>query len=233
MREELKSELSAPLQMLDLVYANACSANGHSWERINHAMSGALQIAIGAGFRFDIDDWGYIRSHWNSGYWLGSDVERWYTEAVSSSNKSMIDSYEKLAGREPFIADDVTPMDAWTGSRQRERLAVGSIFSWQGSKVRVNSFSSDGTAVNCTDDLSYEQKKTVKPKRYKITRKMIIDDRADRKEREKLFYQLSAAADKPGAAKKILKDLGIKTRDEKLSVPIEKLREVAAKYCKE
>lgn len=165
-----KSEKRSPvIELLDHVYAQSMKADPRSWQRINNAMRDALGIAIGSLFEFAGDDFKYIVDHYRSGYWLGEDVERWYSECVASGNSSAYMSFEKMKGnRAPLIADSVDPVESKfahvTGIRAKERLHVGASFTWKGHRVTVTSFSSDGSCTACayaTRDSAPEQTKEV------------------------------------------------------------------------
>lgn len=176
---------SAVIRLLDLVYAESLKSTGHSWGRLNSAMRNALSIAIGVGFKFSIGDFKHIFTNYKSGYWVGDEVEWWYTKSVSASNMSAIASFETYKGREPFIADRVDQpkcdFSHLTGPRSKERLSVGAQFVWKGDRVRVNSFAPDGSYLNaCSYRRTGAFTKKV-AKRFKITRQDIISDRAARK----------------------------------------------------
>lgn len=48
------------IALLNLVWEQTNTATAHSWERLNHAMRNALELAIGAGFPFALEDMQYI-----------------------------------------------------------------------------------------------------------------------------------------------------------------------------
>ena len=228
--------------LLDHVYAKSQRGCSRSWSKLNNTLRMALEIAIGGGFKWDIDDCKYVVNHYNSGYWLGENFERWYSLCIAASNASAIASYESYVGRQGFIADNVTPTECslshMTGDRVQERIGVGFKFLFQGKRVICNSFGPDGTYLNATEYFGYSSTpRTDKPKRFKITREMIIADRAERKERKEIELKLTEFADQSDRmqpeskmAAKILKSLGVKKRSELDSLPIEKLRSVAEKY---
>lgn len=151
MKTKLKT--SPVIQLLDHVYEHALKAKPRSWQRVNYAMHRALEIAIGSLFEFHADDWSKIVNGYNSGYWLGDDIERWYSLCVADGNDSGRDSFEKLRGRESLIADSVEPVKSHfahvTGRRQKERLHVGAKFDWYGYRVTVTSFKADGSCTAC------------------------------------------------------------------------------------
>lgn len=52
----MKENRSAPIRLLDITWGSTNDSTAHSWERLNHAMHSALKLAIGAGFKFEPDD---------------------------------------------------------------------------------------------------------------------------------------------------------------------------------
>jgi hypothetical protein len=233
-----KQKKSAVIELLDLVYNRTNESVEHSWERLNHSMRRALELAIGAGFDFAEGDMAHIHANYRSHYWLGESSEWVYALAIGVGNLTAAKSYEAYANREPFIADDVrlhingqcyTQGDP--GKRQRERLAVGSEFPWKGATARVTSFSGDGTTITaCTyrkiKNGDYERERI--HKRYKISRDDIIADRAERKERKELHAKATALvlAGKLVSGE-FLKRLGVESKAEFDAVPIAKVRKVA------
>jgi hypothetical protein len=191
----VKSAKSAFIQMMDLVWDNANDATSHSWERLNGAMHSALNLGIGSGFKLDEDDIACVMANYSTGYWIGESSEWVYGLAIAVENASAIKSFEKWKGRAPIIADDVT-LNSHSGythgghlARAKERLAVGSKFPFRGLELTVTSFNGDScTACSYKETgKSYERKID---KRFKITRELIIEERAERKERGKLIAEL-------------------------------------------
>jgi hypothetical protein len=233
-----KQKKSAVIELLDLVYDRANEAVEHSWERLNHAMRHALELAVGAGFTFAESDIAYVHANYRSGYWLGESSEWVYALAIGVGNLTAAKSYEAYAKREPFIADDVRLhinsqgyTNGDSGKRQRERLAVGSEFPWKGATARVTSFSGDGlTLTACTykPRNSNDHLRERIDKRYKISRDDIIADRAERKERKELHVKATAfvLAGKLVSGE-FLKRLGVESQAEFDAVPIAKVRKVA------
>ncbi len=209
-----KARSSSVIKLLDLVYASTNDATSHSYERLNHAMRNALKLAIGAGFKFDIDDVAYILSNYRSGYWVGASDEWIYGDAIAVGNTSAIASYEAVKSREPIIADDVdlhfrNSYLHQSGARQRERLCVGATFTFRGQTLTVTSFASDSSYANAC---SYVNRKV--SKRFKVTREDIIVDRAERKERKKILASLKDVGEKEGRTAEIVKALGVKTEQD-------------------
>lgn len=185
-----KPKTSDAIKLLDLVWKNTNDGTSHSYERLNHAMHAALSLAIGACFKFQIDDYRHILCNYRTGYWIGESDEWVYKLAIGVENMSAIQSFEAEKDREPFIADDVSfeVYGGWTHgerfTRQRERLCVGARFPWKGMKLTVTSFANDQSYLTaCSykkDDGTCGRAKI--DKRIKITRQDILDNRAMRKE---------------------------------------------------
>jgi hypothetical protein len=229
-----KDTRSDVIKLLDIVWAGANEATDHSWERLNHAMRDAVQLCIAAGMKFAETDIDHVRNNYRSGYWIGDSREWIYSLAVADGNGSAVKAFEMSFGREPFIADGVTPSQHcgahMTSERQKERLHVGAYFQWKGEHVKVTSF--DDTAkivIACSyhpGKDGYRTESKIK-KRYKITREDIIEDRAERKERDKLDAELVSIGEKAGLNnRKIVDKLGIKTRQEFDTLPTAKIRKV-------
>jgi hypothetical protein len=234
-----KARRSSVIELLDLVYAAANDATSHSYERLNRAMSNALQLAIGSGFKFATGDVEYILSNYKAGYWVGESDEWIYGEAIEVGNTSAIASYEAAKKREGIIADDVdfresrNPYLHMSGTRQRERLCVGATFVYRGQKLKVTSFADDSSYVNACLYVKVDEYRSKVSKRLKLTRDDIIADRAERKERKKQLELLADAGTKNGTTAEIVKALGVKTRDDYAQLSIEKIRKVAKKFLGE
>lgn len=227
-----KQQRSAVLQLLDLVYAVSNKGTSHSYERLNHAMRNALELAVGAGFEFDEGDVAYILGpNYRSSYWVGSSDEWIYSQAIAVGNSSAIASYELAKKRQAIIADDVdlhcdrNHYLHMSGTRQRERICVGATFTYRGQTLTVTSFASDSSYANAC---SYVNRKV--SKRFKITRDDIIADRSERKERNKILALLKDVGDKEGTTAEIVKALGVKTTQDYAKLDIEKIRNVASKF---
>ncbi len=131
-------ELSPAMQLLDLVWENEGYSMGHSWDRLNQAMSRALSLAICYDFRFDLKDFGEIATKHRFGYWGGNDRhmlgEGFYAAACGDTygeNRSACRSFEKWKQRKPFIFDG-------------HRIAIGKEFQWHSRRLWCTSFSEDG-----------------------------------------------------------------------------------------
>lgn len=189
-----KDKISPVRQLLSLVWGQSLKATGHSWERLNHSMYAAMQLAINAGMPFEADDFSAAMNEFRAGYWFGeTGGESLYTLAVQTGNLSAAQAYEAWKGRPPFIVDDVDP--GWnrsfahtTGKRARGRVAVGFSFPWQGHDVTVTSFSDDGRYLTACAYTKGDRRKVTR--RFKITIAGIRADRRLRKERDDLYKRL-------------------------------------------
>ena len=163
----------------------------HSWRYIDRSMSRALSLAIQSGCEFDVGDFAKLGEGFTFGRWwwganiiVGEHCEYFYGLAVAAGNLSAAKAIEAHKGRDPFIADEVRTDG---GSRQRERLALGFSFPWQGEEVKVTSFSDDGTYLTACSYRPHEDRYSNKVlHRYTITAADIRADRKDRKRRDAL-----------------------------------------------
>jgi len=228
----VKKEKASPVrQLLSLVWSHSLKATGHSWERLNHSMYAAMQLAINAGMPFDADDFSAAMNEFRAEYWFGeTGGESLYTLAVQTGNLSAAQAYEAWKGRSPFIADDVDP--GWnrsfahvTGRRQRGRLAVGFKFPWQGQKVTVTSFSRDGTYLTACAYTKGDRRKVTR--RFQITVADIHADRRRRRERDRLYTRLRKLCIGGGTILETFKErAGISSQEDWQDAPLEKIREL-------
>ena len=238
-RKEPEDTRSAVIKLLDLTWQNANAKTSFSYERLNHSMANAVSLAIGAGFAFAEDDIKLIRANYRSSYWIGESDEWMYCEAVAVGNMSAIKSYEKWKKREPFIAEQVdiqmrrhNAYQHGSGSRQKERLVVGATFKWQGAPVKVTSFSSDQSYINCCSykrikgQYGYSEKID---KRFKITRSELLEGRAFDRERRTLIDRIRGCANE-AAHKAISTKLKIKKLCDYETVSLDKLRAAVDKH---
>lgn len=167
---------SAVIELLRHVWRSQGQAGGgRSWERLNHAMSSALGLAVWSLFRFDRDDFIRIAKNFNIGYWGGNDRhmcgECFYSAACEGShgaNRSAAIAFERWVGRKAFILKEAKR------SPSGRRLAIRSQFIWQGETVTVTSFSADGsflTAVvrNYEHDERGSYRRCAVKRRFKVT----------------------------------------------------------------
>lgn len=200
-----------PVALVRLVREEAQAATSHSWERYNTALRKALQLAIGAGFRFHSQDFHKLND-FRPGYWMGSDREWVYSMAVAEGNESAAKAWEEYKGREPIICDGVTPVlrhDSYahtSGTRSQERIHVGCKFKFRGFEVQVTSFNTAGAAIAVARD---------DRRRFTITRQGAIQERADQKGRKQISDQLFSRVEKGEfTSKEVMAKLGCATKEE-------------------
>lgn len=227
-----KDTRSQVVKFLDSVW-NAKVGVPHSWERINHAMREALQLAI-CRFQFEPDDFNAVENGYGSGYWF--DKEASYALAVICDNRSACESCEKMIGRGPIIADNVRLRPYGdhggvhvVGDRQSCRLHVGCSFHWNGEQVTVTSFRGSAAIACAYNPDTYTFRKKVR-KRFTITRDDVIADRAERKRREEILDELTKIDKDNGddRTEEILQEIGVRTKVEFMKVPLKKLERVLA-----
>lgn len=132
----MSKKKSPVYRFVHMLYTESMEATGHSWTRLNTALSSALATAISAGMRMDPNDFNDIGGDMNGGYWFGtnnneSQGEGFYNVAVKANNLSACQSFEKYRGRNPFV---------WEG----RRLCLGERFSWKGEWVTVTRMPASG-----------------------------------------------------------------------------------------
>lgn len=142
----------------------------HSWIVYNQQVRKTCHIAA-AGFRWRESDFDKIVALHNSRYsickCLGENAIEWlYATAVLAGNMSACIEIERFLKRPPIIADGAN-------GRQRDRLCLDSIFSYDGRELRVTSFRGDGQVV-CVPLV----KETGKPKLYRLVAADIKCNRA-------------------------------------------------------
>lgn len=147
----MKTNLSSPMQLLTLVWENKQKATGHSWLKINHAMSEALSLAIRSGMEFGIDDFAAMELPFRSGYWRY--LENNYRDAVLYRNSSAWKAIENRLERTPFIVKGAS-ISTHTGDgpvgQGLARIIIGAEFVWDGKRVKVTSINDEkGYIVAC------------------------------------------------------------------------------------
>lgn len=93
--------MSPGLLMVSHVWQHVLESCGHSWQKMNGSLRGALELAICGGFRFDLEDFQFMGQHYRTGYWL--DLERSYADACRTGNNSACLAIESYLKRPPFI----------------------------------------------------------------------------------------------------------------------------------
>ncbi len=173
---------SPAYQLLHHVWRHSMKATRHSWERLNHSMQDAMDLAISAGLKFEPDDFDRVFKELRAGRWCGADNgEQWYALAVAVGNQSAAMAFELFVERPPFIADDVQSQDfraTHRTCRARDRLAVGSRFPWKNHQVTVTSFAPSGAFLTACAYAKDSRKVT---RRFSLTVAGIHNDRAERK----------------------------------------------------
>lgn len=141
-----------------------------SWTSYNQQVRKTCHI-VAAGFDWlegDLDAVMVLRnSRYSIDKCLGENGVEWlYTTAVKASNMSACVEIERYLDRSPIIADGAN-------GRQRDRLCLNCIFSYDGRELRVTSFCSDGQAI-CVPLV----KEAGKPKLYRLAAADIKRNRA-------------------------------------------------------
>lgn len=133
---------------------------GHSWTRLNGSLADVVRLAISAGLRWDLDDFGTMMRE--SSYHIPGDVDRYHAAACLSGNKSAANSIDAYRKRKAIRLGK-----AWTGRVARfalKRIYVG--YSWHDSELgylTVTSIAADGESVVAC---SYDGNTTVKTRRH-------------------------------------------------------------------
>lgn len=153
--------VSAAMGLLQHIWDNRQEATGHSWTRLNQAMSNGVTLAIQAGLFFDRTDFGLMHKKFNGGYWFGeSGGEGWYSTAIEYSNESACQALEQWFGRKPIIFDG-------------RRLHVGTRLWWPERDIRngnVTSFKDDKESVIvCLYEVDKEKMSTSNKPSKRIT----------------------------------------------------------------
>lgn len=182
-----------------------------SWQRLNGSMYAAVNLAIGAGLRFDADDFAVICKEFRGGYWFGNDGvemygEGFYSRAVEVGNSSACQSFEAWRERPPFIFGG-------------KRLHLRAEFDWQGLKVKVTSFSKDSATIGAcsykrvpTGSGTWKYEKEKVDRRFRIS----IDElRAAERDRRKAEEAKREAAMSPEEKKRRDDIAQAKKREEK------------------
>jgi len=160
--EEVK--LSDAMILLTHVWSRGRRVKPFSEARFRSTLHDALELAIIGGLNFDIDDCSKFSNafSWGAGYYkeqLLSFDESSYAKAIVASNTSACHSFEKYRNRKPFITNQVdhnyqllrSMPGRWDITRPRDRLGIGSKFTWQGTKVTVTSFDDkNGKVIACS-----------------------------------------------------------------------------------
>ena len=184
-------KLSDAMILLTHFWKCALRARPFSDRRFSATLHDALDLAIKGGLTFDKDDCSKFKDEFalGAGYFKEQFLsfnDNFYTKAIIASNISACHSFEHFRNRKPFIVNIVDhPFDLlqgmpgkWDITRPRDRLGLGSKFTWQGEKVTVTSFDDkNAKIVSCSykpleiDEHGF-QKGTLKVKHiYKLSHK--------------------------------------------------------------
>lgn len=182
-----KQTKSPAYQLIEFVWSNTAH---DPWERLNHCMADAVELAIGAGMRFANGDFASIFREFRGAYWFGSPRgERFYSLACLVDNVSACQSFEAFMRRRPIIVDNVHCDCDWGGymhantvRRKRGRIAAGFSFPWNGETVTVTSMPcGDDPAIACAYSPYDDSNLRRVLRRYKITADIVVAERAKRK----------------------------------------------------
>jgi hypothetical protein len=158
---------------------------------------------------------------------------------VAVGNRSAIESFEACFKRTGFIADKVKLgrgggqgfLHGSSSYRQKERLAVGSRFTWKGIEVSVTSFAEDSSYLTAFSYRGESCGNSKTDKRFKITREDIIADRKERKKRAAIRSRFDAAGKEVcERAQEAYRAAGIMNNASLDAMPFEKFCAIAEKF---
>lgn len=140
--------MKSALKLISLVWQKNHTT---AWEALNHCMSDAVKLAIGAKLEWSPSDFKFISDNFRPGYWLGEHMwECSYALAVWTDNADFIKAYEAYSSRKPFIANCVSSHGQAEGyahansqNRQRGRIALWSEVWIDGLRFECTSISND------------------------------------------------------------------------------------------
>ena len=118
----MDAKLGKPAQVIGLIYKDAMSTTGHSWNRLNGALRTVLSACISAGMRFLETDFSTINNSFRGSFWFAP--ENWYAEAVNVRNLSACKSLEAFLERPAFMQNG-------------NRLCVGAEVEVPGEKIKA------------------------------------------------------------------------------------------------
>lgn len=140
-------EDSPAIKLLQMVWDHSQKSTGHSWLKLNHAMSRTLDLAVESGMEFNEGDFNSLYKRFNAGYWIGdTGGESFYRLAVLYRNNSAWKTYEAATGRKPFIIEgaSISSRDTYRGDGPMgeglARIVIGAEFKWKGETAKVTSF---------------------------------------------------------------------------------------------
>ena len=141
MKKQQKQDIV--LNICQQMLANSPEA---SYIRLNGALSGTLRNCIAADLPFALDTFQRVYKELRGSWWFGDGAgssmgEHFYTLACKCNHASAQQSFEQFAGRPGVLLEN--------GTKQPERLHVGSEFTWNGYHLTVTSMRSD-SLVACS-----------------------------------------------------------------------------------
>ena len=185
MNRELQERAKSPaFKMIEQVWNNSLETVQHSWERLNHSMSYAVELAIFSGMKFDEDDFDKISKQFRMGYW--GDSGGFYIMAVKANNISACRALEKHMNLKPYIVKFGYTLTSYGRMGRSEvrrnsgRLAGRADFIWDGRRVTVTSIHND-YIIACSYKREWKETSGGKryfdeklEKRYRLTREQLI-----------------------------------------------------------
>jgi hypothetical protein len=180
---------SAAFTFVEHLWDNAQQATGHSWTRLNGAMSETVDLAVRAGLEFDERDIGRMYKAFRGEYWFGEqNGDGWYVTAIKYANESACKAIEAYRDRKPFVFDGT-------------RLAVGSNIRWPERGVdvgTVTSFKDSNDAIvvcyYAFDEATCQRSRTP-TKRFTFTHAEIAEREKQRKADVSLNNDMSRIRD--------------------------------------
>jgi hypothetical protein len=180
---------SKVVEFVNMAISEAFCSVKFSQERSDHPGRDALRLAVEHGFYFEEDDIEVLLKpvSCRGGRGFG-DLDDLYRVAVGMKNIRAAISIEQYLGRKPFIFVGVKSRIghgrfSW---ERTQRIAVGSSFDWHCPKykkyrVECTSFAKDQESlIACAYKWDEDGNQQI-VKRFKITRKMLMDKRKESK----------------------------------------------------
>ncbi len=133
------------------------NATQNSYRTTNHVMQEQLSNLIKAGVEFDIEDFNFIKSHFNAGYWYSNLIEMFYRECIEC-NPSAVKSFEHAYQRVPFILNNKR---MYVGRRIEEKIELPKN-RYKRHYYFITSFTDDHKRIRIKSSSDYEAKKDYK-----------------------------------------------------------------------
>lgn len=128
-----------------------------STQKQPHLIRKAIELAVEAQMRFDVDDFEVLRRYCT---YYGEDEYRF---VIESGNVSALAALEKFMEREPFWFDPA-------GDGEKKRLYVGAYFKWVGLDVKVTSIKDSDNLIACHQRYDREACETKTLRVFRISR---------------------------------------------------------------